>query len=249
MPGNAPANVKIVETTFASYCQRVSDSLGIVFEPTSPYKLCDLKPALGHIHQDELDDFDFWAFGDLDLVYGDLRGYFTADRLSRYDVYSTHQRRISGHCCLLRNVPLMREAFMRVPNWRRLLSDAEHMHFDESAFSRLFVRHKNWPTWLVNIAKPLHFWACRIENIEAFSTPYVGVRWIDGSNSFPSTWYWNNGRVTNDQDGDRQFPYFHFMIWKRREWLQNDVTGKTEYAMLAASGRWRISIDGFSEGV
>ncbi|MFB0935234.1 MAG: hypothetical protein QMB52_05640 [Propionivibrio sp.] len=248
IPGNTPANVKIVETTFASYCQRVSDALGIAFEPTNPYKLCDLKPALGYIHRDELGAFDFWAFGDIDLVYGNLRSYFTANRLSRYDVYSTHKRRISGHCCLLRNIPLMREAFMHVPHWKRLLSSPEHVAFDEGAFSRLFIRHKNWPEWLANLAKPLHFWPRRTENIEAFSTPYAGLRWIDGSDRFPSTWHWDNGRLTNDQDGDRQFPYFHFMVWKQREWLQNGAAGRISHAALAASGRWRISADGFSEG-
>ncbi len=29
------------------------------FKPSSPYKLCDLKPALGFIHADRIQGFDF----------------------------------------------------------------------------------------------------------------------------------------------------------------------------------------------
>ena len=247
IPDKVPTNVRIVETTFTSYCERISNCLGISFRPTSPYKLCDLKPALGYIHQDELNGFDFWAFGDIDVVYGDLRRYFTADRLSRYDLYSTHRRRISGHCCLLRNTPVMRNAFMLVANWRAFLSATQHVAFDESAFSHLFIRHKNWPTWLSRLVKPLNFWTRRTENVESFSTPYAGVEWVDGSKDSPAIWFWDNGRLTNNQNGDRQFPYLHFMVWKQREWPQNDAATRADNAALAARRQWLVSADGFSE--
>ena len=247
IPADLPTNVRIVEETFESYCQRVSNSLGIVFRPSNPYKLCDLKPALGYIHREELKNYDFWAFGDIDLVYGDLRSYFTTTRLSRYDLYSTHRRRISGHCCLLRNNRLMREAFMRAGNWKDLLSAKEHVAFDESAFSHLFIRHKNWPIWLSNLVKPLNQWTRRAESVEAFTTPNGRVPWIDGSHDFPAAWYWDHGQLTNDHDDSRPFPYFHFMVWKQREWRQNAASTKAGQAALAASRRWRISSEGFSE--
>lgn len=247
IPSDLPTNVRIFETTFEAYCQRVSSSLEIVFSPTNPYKLCDLKPALGYIHQSELDGFDFWAFGDIDLVYGDLRAYFTPNRLSRYDLYSTHKRRISGHCCLLRNTPLMREAFMRADNWKQLLNASEHVAFDESAFSHLFIRHKNWPIWLSNLAKPLNQRTRRTESVEAFTTPNGRVPWIDGSQNFPATWYWDHGQLSNDKDRCRTFPYFHFMVWKQREWRKNDASKKADYTVLAAGKQWKISSEGFSE--
>lgn len=65
IPENAPPNVTLVETSFDDYCRQVSSALGIDFAPTNPYKLCDLKPALGLVHQEELKKYDFWAFGDL----------------------------------------------------------------------------------------------------------------------------------------------------------------------------------------
>src|SRR5690606_1471186 len=97
IPKRCPPNVRITPVTYEDYCQLVSDTLRIDFRPENPYKLCDLKPALGLIHREELASFDFWAFGDIDVIYGDIRGYFTAARLSCKDLYATHERRISGH--------------------------------------------------------------------------------------------------------------------------------------------------------
>ena len=144
-PDDLPDNVQIVPISFVDYCQLVSERLGIPFKPANPYKLCDIKPALGHIHAEHLADVDFWGFSDIDLVYGQLRGYFSEERLARYDLLSTHARRVSGHLCLLRNNERMRQAFMRVPGWQACFEDPEHRAFDEAAFSRLFIRRKTGP--------------------------------------------------------------------------------------------------------
>ena len=244
IPENAPENVVFIDTSFDNYCRRVSASLAIDFSPTNPYKLCDLKPALGFVHKDELEEYDFWAFGDLDLVYGNLRKYFSTERLAQKDIFSTHRRRISGHLCLVRNTTKMRKSFMEVPNWKNLLENKRHLTFDESAFSRLFVRHKNWPDWLSNLAKPINSWTRRTENIEAFSTPNAGLAWTDGSRNFPENWYWIDGTLTNDRDGSREFPYLHFLAWKQAAWQSAETSGKTNASKIASSGRWRIAKTG-----
>jgi hypothetical protein len=117
-PDDLPDNVHVVTISFSDYCQLVSERLGISFNPKNPYKLCDIKPALGYLHVDQLDGFDFWGFSDIDLIYGNLRRYFSEERLAGYDLLSTHARRVSGHLCLLRNNERMRGAFMRIPEWR-----------------------------------------------------------------------------------------------------------------------------------
>lgn len=246
VPNHLPANVRIVSLSFASYCDFVSNALKIDFHPTSPYKLCDLKPALGHIHQADLKGFEFWAFSDVDLVYGKLRDYFTADRLAGHDLFSTHVRRIAGHCCILRNTAFINEAFTHVGNWKKLLSSPAHQWFDESAFSRVFIRHKNWPKRLNALIKPWSRWTRCVEHIEAFSTPYAKIPWTDGSRNFPTEWYWDNGCLTNDRDGQRQFPYFHFIVWKKEAWKKNSSVMASATPELAASRKWAISVNGFT---
>jgi len=246
VPENLPPNVRIVGLSFATYCELVSDALKIDFHPTSPYKLCDLKPALGYVHQRDLAGFEFWAFSDIDLIYGNLRKYFTAERLSGHDLFSTHIRRIAGHCCILRNTKFINEAFMQIGAWRELLSSPAHQWFDESAFSRLFIRHKNWPKRLNDFIKPWNRWTRCIENIEAFSTPYARIPWIDGTYDFPTIWYWDNGKLTNNKDNAREFPYFHFIVWKKELWRNNQSVLASATVDLATSRRWIISEEGFA---
>src|SRR5690554_4211993 len=83
VPDVAPRNVRFQYITFAEYKEKVSLELDISFNPQNPYKLCDLKPALGFIHEEDVEGYDFWGFSDIDLVYGDLRRYFTAEKLDR----------------------------------------------------------------------------------------------------------------------------------------------------------------------
>lgn len=242
---DCPPNVAIVEQSYEHYCRQVSERLQIRFAPLSPYKLCDLKPALGHLHADRLEGYDFWGFGDIDLVYGDLRRYFTEERLARFDLLSTHSRRVSGHLCLLRNTVKMREAFMRVPGWESLLADQKHHAFDEKAFSRLFLRHKNWPRPLRRLYDSFSAMRRRCEFTEAFSTPYTRVQWIDGSLNFPQHWIWHEGSLRNDQDGEREFPYFHFINWKKDPWGGLPVEKRVSPPDLAGQPRWIISARGF----
>lgn len=216
VPESCPSNVKVRQISFGDYCEKVSTSLKVNFRPESHYKLCDLKPMLGYVHADEIDGYDFWGFGDIDLVYSDLREYFSSFRLRKKDLFSTHQRRVSGHLCLIRNTDEMCTAFMKVKNWQVLLLHREHVAFDEKAFGKIFLRHKNSPLLFRWIAKKLDPWLDRAEFQEAYTTPNAKVKWLDGTNDYPKKWYWKAGRVSNDRSCGHQSPYFHFMVWKKR---------------------------------
>lgn len=248
VPENLPANVTIEATTFEAYCQLVSRRLGIEFKPAQAYKLCDIKPALGYIHVDRLQGYDFWAFGDIDVVYGDLRQYFTPERLASRDLFSTHERRVAGHLCLIRNTAAGREVFKRIKNWQERFVDHRHLALDEGAFSRIFLWRKNFPDPLFNLVGKFNPWRRRSEFTEAFSTPGGCIKWHDGSQQFPLRWYWRNGRLTNDRDGDRTFPYFHFVCWKRNEWSVLPEPDPAWVQRLATTPSWMIDATGFHQG-
>lgn len=215
IPDKTPSNVTFKKITFKGYKEMVSNKLDIKFDPDSPYKLCDLKPALGYIHTEDIAGYDYWGFSDIDLVYGNLREYFTAERLAKYDLLSTHSRRISGHFCLMRNTEKMRNAFKLIKNWQQRLADNEHYALDEGAFSRIFIKHKNLPLPLFNLLAKFNPWRRNSEFIEAFTTPNAGVAWDDGSYDFPTEWYWNSGQLSNNLRADKTYPYFHFFGWKK----------------------------------
>lgn len=247
-PDNLPPNVQVEQITYKEYCQLVSARLGIEFAPEHAYKLCDIKPALGYIHEDRLAGYDFWAFGDIDLIYGDLRAYFTAERLARNDLFSTHERRVAGHLCLMRNTANQRELFKQIKNWRERFTDQKHHAIDEGAFSRLFLWRKNFPKPLFNLVGKFNPLRRRSEFTEAFSTPGGVIKWHDGTNDFPVHWLWRDGRLSNDRDGERTFPYFHFVCWKRNEWAALPKPDPSAVRALAATSNWIIDETGFHQG-
>ena len=239
-PKNSPSNVVFQRMSFEEYKIKVSERLGINFNPDDPYKLCDLKPALGFIHEKDIEGYEFWGFSDIDLVYGDLRKYYNAERLSKYDLYSTHARRVSGHFCLIRNTKKMREAFMLMRNWQVRLADNQHYALDEGAFSRIFIRHKNFPKWLFNIFAYFNSWRRRSEFVEAFSTPNAGVPWLDESYCFPESWLWKQGKLINNLTGEREYPYFHFYGWKKDGWVNN-----AKFSRINKDDRcFKVTVDG-----
>ncbi len=219
IPQDAPSNVAFKRVTYEAYLEYVSDRLGIQFKPTRPYKLCDLKPMYGFLHEEELKKFDFWGFCDLDVVFGDLR-HFLNDELLAHDVISCHATRISGHFALLRNTPVLREAFRMVEGWSDRVCDQKNHQLDEKAFSKLFIRYKNYPAWLRPFLPGFNRLGVRCSFIERYSTPDCRIAWEDGSRNFPSEWYWRDGRLTNNAS-DNSYMYFHFLYWKQNFWKQD----------------------------
>lgn len=243
-PAHLPANVHYRQLSFSAYCAFVSQRLSIDFAPTHPYKLCDLKPALGFIHEADITRYDFWGFSDLDLIYGDLRQYFDEQRLARFDFFSTHERRVSGHLCLMRNTEKMRRAFLRAKNYLPRLCQQQHYALDEGAFSKLFIRHKNFPDPLFHFMAQFNPWRRKALFEELFSTPNAGRAWVDGSYDFPSSWFWREGEVTTDLTGVRSFPYFHFLGWKTL-WEQQPPLSRGETERVAQASAWTVDKDGF----
>lgn len=221
-PHNPPENVYFKQLSFEQYSNLVSQKLNINFTPSSPYKLCDLKPALGYIHADEISKYDFYAFGDIDVIYGEIRHFITDDVLKRFDVISTHDNRISGHFCIFRNTPTIRRSFMQVKDWKLMLENPEHVSFDESAFTKVFIPHRKHPTWLRRLWSISSKYQRKILFKEQFSTILSPIKWRDGQKEHPKIWLWQNGKLTNTLD-NKEYMYLHFMNYKSRAWLPKAI--------------------------
>jgi hypothetical protein len=90
-------NIIVHKMQFDDFKQIVQKAFNFQIALNRPYKLCEYKQSYGYILQDYINEYDFWGFGDLDLVYGDIRSFLTDDVL-------THKFLLGwGHLTLLRN--------------------------------------------------------------------------------------------------------------------------------------------------
>ena len=194
-----PPNVTLEYMSWDEYKDMIRTKLGITFWPRNTYKICDLKPTYGFLYKDKIHEYDFFGFGDIDLVYGDIRHFYTDQILSDYDILSVHGWGLSGPLCLLKNEPWAVNAFARIPGWKDFFSIIDCVRFDEDFFWRAFTG-------------PDGDYYGRIYLKEQYITPLVHGLWEDSDQvTHDDTWYWKDGIVTSPKNHDRQFICMHFM--------------------------------------
>lgn len=230
-PANKADNVEYVPISFSDYKALVRRRLDCAFDPTDPYKLCDLKPALAFIHEQDVTGYPFFGYGDIDVIFGNISYFYNTERLSGFDVLSTHPERISGHFAVFRNTRDIRRAFEYVDDYRSRLLTPHYLGLDEDQFTQVFLTRKR--------GRPLF--------AERYSTVLSTRRWHDGTMNYPERWFWRRGRLTTEQDGEREFLYLHFMRWHSARWINDPpVPGEAAWA-----GRniihvdWRLAAEGF----
>lgn len=245
-------NIHVVHLSFDEYCSAVSKRLNIDFHPNSSYKLCDLKPFLGAVHEDMLTDnqYDFWGFGDMDLVWGRLRHFYTDDLLAAHDVFSTHADRVSGHLALVRNTEHWRRRCFGIPLWREKLTDPAHRAIDEIDFSLLIYGQRLRLYWKLHNKVLMRLpgidewkWHCRLMLaanrlscprhlyfVEQYTTP-----WQSDIETGRVDYTWRDGLLTRC-DG-MELPYLHFMCLKR-VWIPTPLA-------TTDAGAIRITSNGF----
>ncbi len=218
MPEGLPsgaAHIQFKEISWPNYAKRISDVLGINFLAANPYKLCDAKVANGHVHEMDLEGYDFFGFADIDAIYGNL-DKFVSPILEDYDLLSCHLTRISGHFCLMRNNEKMRTAYQHIPEWKKLLENPKHLRVDEKHFTKLFQRGKNLPMPLKNFVTKMVCLPVKSYFHEAYSTPDGVIAWRDGSEMYPRKWVWEDGSLFAIENEEKvEMMYLHFFMWKR----------------------------------
>jgi hypothetical protein len=232
-------NVSLRTMTIRDFLLRASQRLSIplAYEANGfpAYKITDFKPAYGVLFENEIQGYDFWGYGDIDVLYGDIRSFYTDSVLSN-QVISSHELCVAGHLSLLRNESYMRSAFQRVNNWRTALCSAKNVRFDEDVFFTVFqypkrislIRRK-----ILDLFDPVGK-KLRQGNyfVEQYTTPLTPSLWYDGQVSHPRVWYWSRGKIYNDRDGPRQFLYLHFMNYKYNRYMNPIYGNKAPWGNL-----------------
>lgn len=129
-----PENVKVIHKTLDEFKTNASERLGFKVAIDTPYKLCDFKPAYGFLFPEIIAPYTFWGHGDIDMVYGDIRGFMTDELLDNYDILTPREDITMGTFCLYRNDEQMNTLFMQSRDYKEVFTNPEHFCFDECNF-------------------------------------------------------------------------------------------------------------------
>lgn len=109
----------------------IKQKTGINILLPDAYKLCDFKPAYGKIFEDYLQGYDYWAYSDIDLFYGNLIEAGLYKQLEENDVVSLYPGFASGPLCFYRNREDINELFRQVKAYKTRLESSAYQGFDE----------------------------------------------------------------------------------------------------------------------
>ena len=145
-----PANIEVVYCTFLDVAKRIQSHFDFKIELNNPYKLCDFKPTYGEVFQDDVKNFDFWGYCDIDLVFGDIRKFIHKSILSNYDRVLAH-----GHFSLFKNNKMVnaiyRSSIAEDLPYKRIFTNSKHFGFDEHGKNYLYdIFDKNKITTYLN---------------------------------------------------------------------------------------------------
>ena len=131
-PENKPENFRQLSMDFKTLNALINSKLGCNLELKNTYKLCDFKPMYGKIFEDYIKGYEYWAFGDCDLVYGTKMDCVLKTLCEDiWDVASLRNKWISGSFCLMRNVSAVNTLYKRVRTLSRMLASDKCVQFDE----------------------------------------------------------------------------------------------------------------------
>lgn len=132
---DTPKNVKFIYYTLDEFNKDATKTLGFKIEIQHGYKLCDFKPAYGYIFSDRIKDYNFWGHCDIDIIFGNIRGFITEEILNEYDVISARHDYLTGSFAIYRNVPSINRMFMQSKDYKRVFTSPYNFYFDETNFA------------------------------------------------------------------------------------------------------------------
>ena len=122
-------NIIVHKMPFSDFQQIVQKAFDFPITLDRPYKLCEFKQAYGFILQDYIKEYDLWGYGDLDVVYGDIREFLTDSVLEHKFLLGW------GHLTLLHNDEDTNTYFMKpvagYQNYKDAFTTSKITFFDE----------------------------------------------------------------------------------------------------------------------
>ena len=127
------SNIIVHKMSFEDFKQLMAKAFDFHIILDRPYKICDYRPAFAYALPAYVKEYDFWGWGDLDVVYGDIRAFITDEVLSRYKMISGF-----GHFTLYHNDEDTNTYFMKniegYKGYKEALTRPESMYYDEYGY-------------------------------------------------------------------------------------------------------------------
>ena len=219
-PKEVPANVKFINLRFEELKTIIRKKLNINIPDIPYYKLCDFRPLYGDIFEEYVKEYDFWGYGDIDLIYGNLNKYLTSEILDNYDVFAFRSDHLHGPFTIYRNSPFINKLYSKCPFLNEILISENYLSFDEFGKSVVHIS-------LINGAELESLPDDNITTIVLKEQANGNIRlYMNHSSkeriSGKDVIFINNGCVT-DYYSEQNYSFYHWVIEKRALYFKYPV--------------------------
>jgi len=204
-----PPNVKIIPYSIEQFKIDARKALGFKIAIESGYKICDFRPAFGHIFSDFIKDYDFWGYCDVDVIFGNIRS-FMDELLNEYDIISARHDYLTGCFALYRNNEFIRELFKQSKDYRKVFTESRNFFFDETNFAfEAFAKSLHYSQIQTEVESMTHV-VRRLEE-ERKLKAYFEFQIVEG---FAGNMLWNKGTLIYRRQFETML--YHLVRFKRK---------------------------------
>jgi len=204
-PKKTPKNVQFESLSLEEFNCLASKKTGLKTKIKRAYKVCDFRPVYAEIFEQYLTEFEFWGWGDIDVIYGDLDHIFRPKNLEKYDIISARRRRTAGVLTVLRNTRKMNKIYRKSPDHEKILEDEIGYAFDEKG---VFKDRR-----VVSMTEIIKGHAKSMEINYLF---WDYAKTDKKMNKEDLKMYWRDGKIYNSKNGKEVYLY-HFLDRKENE--------------------------------
>ena len=199
VPREYPKNSKFIESSLESFNEKVNMALELEV-PLNYRKICDIRPAFGTIFKEEIKEYDFWGFCDVDIIWGDIRKFMIPNILNSFDVISALDQMLCGHFTLIKNTPSNNKLYTYIDNYKELFKSSKHHRIDEGGFTNTIAKLKK-------DEKVTVFWDKKNIDKGIESMPHQEYKY--------DRWLYKEGKIHDLEDNRKEYMYLHFINWKK----------------------------------
>lgn len=234
-------NLIVKRSSFDEIRERIQSKFDFKICLDRPYKLCDYKPTYGYVFEEELKEYDFWGYCDLDQVLGCITKFLPNYILEKYDKIYQY-----GHLTLYKNTKDNNCRFMidKGMNYKEVFSTNVICVFDEiigiqNKYDMLQIR-----TYKKRDNADISPWHDKFLRVESHLTEKEKKDF----NYKEQIFFWENGKIYRAAlKGEKiiyeEFNYLHFQ--KRKLVKHFDNIEKINSFFITKSGFY-MKKDGFN---
>jgi len=124
-------NIQVIKSSLAEFSTLASQQLGFLVQVKRGYKICDFRPAFGHIFESELRGYDYWGHIDLDTFWGDMATVLAPALMSQPDIICGEPNHVGGPFCLYRNCLEINRLYQKNHHHKEAFQREDNVDFDE----------------------------------------------------------------------------------------------------------------------